>query len=184
MCSKGVLVCVDIIGAVIGLTGLGFNIASLSVECIYGQHAVSVYLQIHPPFLRIQCVRWTGIVGLVFSILGVVSTFAGGPWADDIGKGGCRCVLHVMSSLGLVLGFVGLGFDIAEVCIDCIYDQNRITSYLHSLKSDLTIDCLEWVNVVGLILSIVGIGISFISGLGSQGKEPDGAGPGVQLTVR
>ena len=121
-------------------------------------------------------------MGLVFSALGVVSTFAGGPWADDIGKGGCRCVLHFLSALGLVLGFVGLGFDIAEVCIDCIHDQHRITSYLHDTQSDLTVNCLEWVNVVGLILSIVGIGISFISGLGSGGKEPDGASPGVQLT--
>ena len=178
MCSKGVLVGVNGIGALVGLTGLGFNIASISVDCIYDQHDVSVYLQMHTPFLKTQCARWTGIVGLVFSALGVAAAFSGGPWPDDIG---CRCVLQVMKSWGLVLGFVGLGFDIANVCIDCIFDEERIISYLDNTQSDLTVSCLEWVNIVGLILSIVGIVVSFIGGLGSLGKEHEGASPGVQL---
>ena len=70
MWSKGMLVWVDIIGAVIGVTGLGFNIASLSVDCMYDQHDVGVHLQMHPPFLRIQCVRLDRDCGACFQRFG------------------------------------------------------------------------------------------------------------------
>ena len=66
--------------------------------------------------------------------------------------------------LGLLLGGVGLGFNITSVCVDCIHDEGEVRQYLDMSGSGLKIECMQWVNIVGLVLSFAGVLVSVASG--------------------
>ena len=65
---------------------------------------------------------------------------------------------------GLFLGGVGLGFNITSVSVDCIHNEGEVRTYLDMSGSGLKIECLQWVNIVGLVLSFAGVLVAVASG--------------------
>ena len=64
------------------------------------------------------------------------------------------------------MGLTGLGFNIANLCADCIHRQATIEQVLASANPDLEVSCERWLDIVGLVLSAVGLALSVLSGSG------------------
>ena len=74
--------------------------------------------------------------------------------------------LILLDVIGLSIGLVGLGFNIATICTNCIHNQHSVQETLQALDTSQEIYCLHWIDIVGLVMNAVGLALAVISGSG------------------
>ena len=77
-----------------------------------------------------------------------------------------RWCLVITDLVGLSIGLVGLGFSIANICSDCIHDQESIECTLRAMNPSQDISCIKWMDIVGLVMSAVGLALAVVAGSG------------------
>ena len=62
----------------------------------------------------------------------------------------------------------GAGFqhhlELSSVCVDCLHNESKVRDYLNMSGSSLKVECKQWVNIAGLVLSFSGVLVAVASG--------------------
>ena len=78
-CSKHwCLIILDIVGLIIGLTGLGINIATICTDCIHDQDSIEETLRALDPSQKLSCLKWMDILGLCLNAVGLAMAVVAG----------------------------------------------------------------------------------------------------------